>query len=512
MIKQNPITSQLVFLDREGTNSLISTVREKIPRYNGIKPMKIELGDVKYDKHRSAIEPCLITEWRTNGLSEDNLNKLDMLVGELEQSSENRLRSPEGRKATIKDYKSIRNRITPSLRGYHLGGSSWRNYGLFVGRKFNSEEDAKLLPRKQRGTWLAEGDSRIELRLPLTSTNLHALEYMVRISSVLSPKQTSYQLGDMICDLYRSLNAIQIGHATTDELTGLEEIIDFMRWTMFAPSMSPSAQTYGLKSQSVMLAGVPGLGKTTIAKALASEENGSLFVPIEAITLVESLGEKQNEKNSLYHSARRLQDRANVDVALFCDDIESAMLRPDEGRLSPEYLAGTSSLLNKLQGVSSNNMLLSGSTNNPFVIDERFLEFGRVGYILHMPLPNEQSRIKTFEIHTRDKPIATDVNFNKLGQPTEGFTNRVITEVCNRAAEFALKRAAAGIQKIGESVFQTTKRVTPEVASDYPISQEDFQSALKVVKKHIKLDNIKELDRKIQKFCSDYNEGIGFIR
>ena len=49
-----------------------------------------------------------------------------------------------------------------------------------------------------------------------------------------------------------------VDEKTDTQLVGLEEIIDFMRWIMFSPIVSPAAKSYGLRSQSVLLAGVPG--------------------------------------------------------------------------------------------------------------------------------------------------------------------------------------------------------------------------------------------------------------
>jgi SpoVK/Ycf46/Vps4 family AAA+-type ATPase len=220
------------------------------------------------------------------------------------------------------------------------------------------------------------------------------------------------------------------------------------------------------------------------------------------------MGDKKEEESDIFSVVRGLQRRTGVNVALFCDDIESAMLSSEHIQM-PEYLAKSSALLNKLQGVGSGNFLLSGSTNNPFVMDSRFLEFGRIGYVLHVPLPDEKNRKETFLVHTKGKHIV-DIDFSSLAAVTAGFSNRHIEEICRGAGDSAVKRAGASIMRPGESLFEAAKRVTPDVARDFPINSDDFAVGLEMVRKYIRIKEIRDLDSRIGEFCKSYSHEIGF--
>ncbi len=515
-IKTNPLTAELSFLSPNQRSQLMYIAKEKVSQYKGRAPSSIAICPVRTGRGYRGYDTAdhLVAIWEGFQLDEGKVSALESLmieVNEPNQVETRRYRS--GRLVPARPYRSTSFGVHESTRGYLISENPWKNQGLFIVRKFDSREEATKAVRRERGRWLFNGRSFVELRLPLETTNLSALEQITRVSSVLGANLPKDQK-KMIYDLYRSLMLADVDQKTSDELAGLEGILDFVRWTLFGGSVNPTiSEYYGLRDRSVMLAGVYGVGKTTIAKVLATENHSSLFIPIEALTLVESLFEKKGdeEKYTLFDAVKRLQGRTGVDIALFCDDIESAMIDPKHHHMGPEYLAGTSSLLNKLQGIGGGNTLLNGSTNNPFVIDPRFLEFGRVGYIIHVPLPDEIGRLRTFEIHTRQRPIKRKMDFQDLAKKTEGFSNRAIEEVCNKAGESALRRAARSIKKPGETEFDAAKRVTLDIAEDFPIREEDFERGLTIVRRHIRTDQVRALDRDIGNFCEDYNSRtIGF--
>jgi SpoVK/Ycf46/Vps4 family AAA+-type ATPase len=252
-----------------------------------------------------------------------------------------------------------------------------------------------------------------------------------------------------------------------------------------------------------------------MAQVFLGEEHDSLFVPVSAKSLV--LGKKsedaeKNEKEgTLFGELNNLQSLAGVNIQLYVDDIEAALLDPNQSNLTEEYLAWTSSLLNQLYGMQMNpNIKLSGSSNDPTIIDPRFLEFGRVGYIIHVPLPADDVRGKLFDLYIRNLPLR-GVNFDGLIEKTSGYTPRIVSEIVNTAGRNAMKRAAKKAAKTGESYFEALERVGEEELRETPILQEDFEKAFEYVTNHVKIDKIKKLDDEIRKFCNTYNERIGFI-
>ena len=72
---------------------------------------------------------------------------------------------------------------------------------------------------------------------------------------------------------------------------------------------------------------------------------------------------------------------------------------------------------------------------------------GRFDRIIEVPKPDAKGRINILKIHTRKKPLADDVNFDKLVELTEGLTGAEIAAIANRAAITALKRYVSGTHK-----------------------------------------------------------------
>ncbi len=509
-LKINPLTTELFALSDDKTKEFISIAYDKVREYGGIKPSSIYVTPVKHKSHYGGwdTDDALVATWGPVRISRNAADNLESLMEEIyDPKSISTRRDRRGRPVRPINYRSPENYERPSARGYVFTTNINKMMGLLLMRQFNSVNQARKLVSADRGNWLYSGEGFAELRLNLGFTNLSALESIVRASCYLNdnpPKDNKA----LIYDLYKTLMLTSIDKRKFDELVGVDEIIDFMRWTMFGASEIPTASMYGLKNRSVLLAGVYGVGKSSIAAVLASENNGTLFVPIETPSLVDTMGNKKEEETDIFSVVRGLQKRTGVNVALFCDDIESAMLSSDHIQV-PEYLARSSALLNKLQGVGSGNFLLSGSTNNPFVMDPRFLEFGRIGYVLHVPLPGEKERRETFLVHTKGRHVG-NVDFSSLAAVTAGFSNRHIEEVCRGAGDSAVKRAGASIRRPGESLFDAAKRVTPDVARDFPIGSDDFAAGLEMVKKYVRIEEIRELDSRIGKFCKSYSREIGF--
>lgn len=507
-LKINPLTTELAFLSDDKTKEFISIAYDKVREYDGVKPSSIYVTPVKRKTEYGGwdTDDALIASWGPVRISRSAADNLESLMEEIyDPKSIHTRRDKRGRPVRPINYRSPENHERPSARGYVFTTNVNRMMGLLLMRQFNSANQARKLVSADRGNWLYNGEGFAELRLNLGFTNLTALESIVRASCYLNNNPPKDNKG-LIYDLYKTLMLTNIDKRKFDELVGIDDIIDFMRWTMFAASEIPVASIYGLKNRSVLLAGVYGVGKSSIAAVLASENNGTLFVPIETPSLVTTMGEKKEEETDLFSIVKGLQKRTGVNVALFCDDIESAMLSSEYIQM-PEYLARTSALLNKLQGVGSGNFLLSGSTNNPFVMDPRFLEFGRIGYVIHVPLPDEKNRKETFLVHTRGRHMAS-IDFSSLAAQTEGLSNRHIEEICRGAGESAVKRAGASIRKAGESLFEATKRVTPDVAKDFPINPDDFAVGLEIVRKYVRIKEIKDLDANIAKFCKSYSREI----
>jgi 26S proteasome regulatory subunit T5 len=102
-------------------------------------------------------------------------------------------------------------------------------------------------------------------------------------------------------------------------------------------------------------------------------------------------------------------------------------------------------LLNQLDGFSSNDKVkVIAATNRPDTLDPALLRSGRLDRKIELPLPDEKSRMRIMQIHSRKMTVAMDdVNFEELSRSTEDFNGAMLKAVCVEAGMIALRREAA---------------------------------------------------------------------
>jgi transitional endoplasmic reticulum ATPase len=74
------------------------------------------------------------------------------------------------------------------------------------------------------------------------------------------------------------------------------------------------------------------------------------------------------------------------------------------------------------------------TTNRPDLIDTALLRPGRLDRHVHVPVPDEEARRKIFQVHTEDKPLADDIDLDRLARKTEGYVGADIEAVCREAS------------------------------------------------------------------------------
>ncbi len=522
--KNNPLLHRMNANDAEKTGEIFDLTR-KIAEEEGSSIDFIDLMGIREHLYTQTVNTkegkkkrrqygtyeATVVQWSVPGLSEKQFTQIENVVAAIKKPYAIRSRVNEhGSPLRPGAYPKADGNSSTKKRGYFIGRKSWRrSHGIWVTREYKSRQEASKEMRKS-GWLFGEGPHYIELRENNDIKHLTFLEYVTQISRILNGK-TPLPRDKVIYKIYRELVKLDIKPKSRDQIVGLDDMLEEIKWLLWSSSINPKAsEYYGTKSQSVLLAGVPGIGKTLIAEVLLGEDFDSLFIPVSANSLVESKSESNDEEASLFGELDRLQSHSGVLACLYCDDVEAAMLNPMQTHLSEQYLANSSALLNRLEGMQMNPRIkLSGSSNDPSLVDPRFLEFGRIGYVIHIPLPGKKAREKTFEVHTRGKPLK-NVRFDDLVRETRGYTNRDVKEICNAAARYAMKRAAKKVAKPGEDPFDALKRVDEEVMRDTPITQEDFGRAFAYVSKYVNLKETQELDKRIKEFCNSYQGGIGF--
>ena len=214
----------------------------------------------------------------------------------------------------------------------------------------------------------------------------------------------------------------------------------------------------------IMLSGPPGTGKTLLAKAVA-QESGVNFISVRGATLLSRfIGESEKAVAEVFKKCRQCWP-----CVLFIDEMDA--VAPIRGRDFSTQVTErvVSQLLVELDGIEElKGVVVLCATNRPELIDPALLRSGRIDLHLELPLPNKEDRIEIFKIHTREKPLAKDVDLEKLAGSMEEKTGADIEKVCRAASLLAIEEFAEKAKK-------------REDASKLSIEMRHFEQALKSV-------------------------------
>jgi transitional endoplasmic reticulum ATPase len=213
-----------------------------------------------------------------------------------------------------------------------------------------------------------------------------------------------------------------------------EELAEAIEWPLKHGDLFTEADVKPPKG--LLLYGPPGTGKTMIAKAVATTSEAN-FISVKGPELLSKwVGESEKGVREIFRKARQA-----APCVIFFDELDSVAPRRGGSEGSSHVTERViSQMLTEMDGLEDlKGVVVIGATNRPDIIDEALLRPGRFDRILEVPVPDKESRKKIFEIHTRKKPLDSDVNLDKLVEMTEGSTGADIAAIVNAAAMTAIK-------------------------------------------------------------------------
>ncbi len=236
---------------------------------------------------------------------------------------------------------------------------------------------------------------------------------------------------------------VQIPNVSWDDVGGLDELKEELREAVEWPIKHKEAFDYVdvETPKGILLHGPPGTGKTLIAKALAKMTESN-FISIKGPELLSKwVGESEKGVREIFRKARQA-----APCIIFLDEVDALVPRRGSGGSESHVTENVvSQILTEIDGLEElHNVLIIGATNRLDIVDEALLRPGRFDRIIQVPNPDSNGRKHIFEIHTKKKPLASDVNIAKLVEMTDGFSGAEIAAVSNRAAIAALKRYVGG--------------------------------------------------------------------
>ena len=216
-----------------------------------------------------------------------------------------------------------------------------------------------------------------------------------------------------------------------EEKEELREIVEFLR-------QPDKYLALGARiPKGVLLVGPPGTGKTLLAKAVAGEA-GVKFLSISGSDFVEMyVGVGASRVRDLFRQAKQ-----NSPAIIFIDEID-AIGRTRDSRFggNDEREQTLNQLLAEIDGFTANEgVVVLAATNRVDILDPALLRPGRFDRQVYVGLPDIKGRRDILAVHARNKPLAEDVDLDKLAKGTSGFTGADLENLLNEAALLAGRR------------------------------------------------------------------------
>ncbi len=212
----------------------------------------------------------------------------------------------------------------------------------------------------------------------------------------------------------------------------LREIVDYM-------SNPKRFREIGAKvPKGVLLHGPPGTGKTLLAKAVAHESGASFFSQSAASFVEMFVGVGSQRIRRLFKAARK-----KAPAIVFIDELDA--VGGHRGfDVSGERDQTLNQLLVELDGFTTTkkDVVVIAASNLLEKLDPALLRPGRFDRQIFVSPPDVGGRERILGVHSRNKPLAGDVDFKLLARQTSGLTGADLANICNEAAIFAARRDA----------------------------------------------------------------------
>ncbi len=229
------------------------------------------------------------------------------------------------------------------------------------------------------------------------------------------------------------------GKITFEDVAGVDEAKEELSEIIsFLKDPKKFTKLGGRLPKGVLLVGSPGTGKTLLARAIAGEA-GVPFFSISGSDFVEMfVGVGASRVRDLF-----VQGKKNAPCIIFIDEIDAV------GRHRGAGLGGghdereqtLNQLLVEMDGFESNEgVILISATNRPDVLDPALLRPGRFDRQVVVPRPDVKGREAILKVHSKQTPLAPDVNMSVIARGTPGFSGADLANVVNEAALLAARK------------------------------------------------------------------------
>jgi 26S proteasome regulatory subunit T4 len=239
--------------------------------------------------------------------------------------------------------------------------------------------------------------------------------------------------------VFNMLSAEDAGGVGFGDIGGLNEQVRELREVIELPLTNPELFIrVGIKApKGVLLYGPPGTGKTLLARALASNINGTFLKVVASAIVDKYIGESARIIREMFGYAKDHQP-----CVIFMDEIDAiGGSRFSEGTSADREIQRTlMELLNQLDGFESLGAVkIVMATNRPDILDPALLRPGRLDRKIEIPLPNEASRLEILKIHAASITKRGDIDYDSVVKLADGFNGADLRNICTEAGLFAIR-------------------------------------------------------------------------
>src|SRR5215218_1848594 len=262
-----------------------------------------------------------------------------------------------------------------------------------------------------------------------------------------------------------------VPQVTYEDIGGLKEEIQKVREMIELPLRHPEIfEKLGIEApKGVLLYGPPGTGKTLLAKAVANETSAH-FISISGPEIMSKFyGESEARLREIFKEAKE-----NAPSIMFVDEIDSIAPKREEvmGEVERRVVSQLLSLMDGLE--ARGKVIVIAATNRPNAIDPALRRPGRFDREIEIKVPDKRGRLEILQIHTRNMPLDTDVDQDRVAAVTHGFVGADLEYLCKEAAMKCLRRVLPELNLEDE-------KLSPEVLNKLIVTMSDFEHAIKEV-------------------------------
>jgi transitional endoplasmic reticulum ATPase len=251
--------------------------------------------------------------------------------------------------------------------------------------------------------------------------------------------------------------------ATYEDIGGLDDELDLVREMIELPLSEPELFTrLGIDPpKGVLMYGPPGTGKTLIARAVANEVD-AYFDTISGPEIVSKYkGESEERLREAFEEAAD-----NAPAILFVDEIDSiAGARDDDADMENRVVAQLLTLMDGLD--ERDEVVVIGATNRVDSVDPALRRGGRFDREIEIGVPDETGRREILDVHTREMPLADDVDLDRIAARTHGFVGADVASLVREAGMSALRRGPEELRVERQDFETAMASVDPSAMREY---------------------------------------------